>query len=245
MNRKETIARLLMMGAEIAEQMGYTQMEIGEDREKGIWGEGFTEFLEKKYGECTKIVRWVRKEKQDFTYGDMVQFSFRFSNPQLMIDHRKVDGSMAKIELDDFNHEIYQQYEKELESLSREDSQYFTKKQELEEKYPCNTGNFNVKDIQVFMGDHGKGLCYLEKLMKMWNDFSDRKYFIIDENIHGSISSGPYDTQKEALDQAEQEWKQLSKHDRSEKTAFYVGLFQLTEEKLPDMGDAITVKNYL
>ena len=46
MNRQETIKTLQQIAAEIAQEMGYTEMRVGEDRQKGVWGEGFTRYLE-------------------------------------------------------------------------------------------------------------------------------------------------------------------------------------------------------
>ena len=36
MNRQDTIKTLQQIAAEIAQEMGYTEMRIGEDRQKGI-----------------------------------------------------------------------------------------------------------------------------------------------------------------------------------------------------------------
>lgn len=41
MNRQETIKTLQQIAAEIAQEMGYTEMRVGEDRQKGIWGRRF------------------------------------------------------------------------------------------------------------------------------------------------------------------------------------------------------------
>ena len=41
MNRQETIKTLQQIAADIAQEMGYTEMRVGEDRQKGIWGESF------------------------------------------------------------------------------------------------------------------------------------------------------------------------------------------------------------
>lgn len=50
MNRQDTIKTLQQIAAEIAQEMGYTEMRIGEDRQKGILGENFTRYLEETYG---------------------------------------------------------------------------------------------------------------------------------------------------------------------------------------------------
>ena len=46
MDRKETIKTLQNIGAKLAEEYGYYNVIIGEDRQKGFWGEKFTEYLE-------------------------------------------------------------------------------------------------------------------------------------------------------------------------------------------------------
>ena len=92
MNRQDTIKILQQIAAEIAQEMGYTEMKIGEDRQKGIWGESFTRYLEETYGECTKAIRWFKPDApKDLAFGDNIEFSFRFSYPQVCIDHRKTD----------------------------------------------------------------------------------------------------------------------------------------------------------
>lgn len=113
MNRQDTIKTLQQIAAEIAQEMGYTEMKIGEDRQKGIWGESFTRYLEETYGECTKAIRWFKPDApKDLAFGDNIEFSFRFSDPQVCIDHRKTDGSLANVEFSDWNSEIYNEYEK-------------------------------------------------------------------------------------------------------------------------------------
>lgn len=52
MNRQETIKTLQQIAADIAQEMGYTEMRVGEDRQKGIWGESFTRYLEETYRYC-------------------------------------------------------------------------------------------------------------------------------------------------------------------------------------------------
>ena len=171
MTRKEAIAKLQQVGAKIAAQMGYTEMLIGEDRTKGIWGENFTAFLEEQYGECTAEIKWFKEDKPDnLTYGDNIEFRFRFSSPVLSIDHRKVDGSFASIELSDWNHKAYAEYEKEREALGENPSR--TEKNSLREKHEplFHCGNFKIKEIQVFEGEDNRGLEFLQVLMDTWNN---------------------------------------------------------------------------
>ena len=87
MNRQETIKTLQQIAADIAQEMGYTEMRVGEDRQKGIWGESFTRYLEETYGECTKEIKWFKPDApEDLAFGDNIEFSFRFSDPQVCID---------------------------------------------------------------------------------------------------------------------------------------------------------------
>lgn len=175
MNRDQAIKTLQLIGAEIAKEMGYTEMVIGEDRQKGVWGENFTKFLETEYGECTKEIKWFKENKpNNLSYGDNIEFSFRFSSPQLIIDHRNVDGSLASIELSDFCHSAYIARENELKALSEEER---GKKKEIKERYNplVHTGEFRISEIQVFMGDDGKGLEYLDMLRNAWNEATEQK----------------------------------------------------------------------
>ena len=175
MNRDQAIKTLQLIGAEIAKEMGYTEMVIGEDRQKGIWGENFTRFLEEKYGDCTKVIKWFKENKPvDLNYGDNIEFSFRVSSPQLIIDHRNVDGSFASIELSDFCTKAYNAKVKELKSLGEEECD---KEKEIEDRYKSlvNTGEFRISNIQVFMGDDGKGLEYLDMLRNAWNEATEQK----------------------------------------------------------------------
>lgn len=156
MNRQDTIKTLQQIAAEIAQEMGYTEMKIGEDRQKGIWGESFTRYLEETYGECTKAIRWFKPDApKDLAFGDNIEFSFRFSDPQVCIDHRKTDGSLANVEFSDWNSEIYNEYEKEKSIMEEQLGRKLTKEEEapIEAKHPYRTGNFRPKEYQVFEND--------------------------------------------------------------------------------------------
>ena len=76
-NRKSFLDMLINYAATKAKELGYDEVIIGEDRQKGFWGEGFTKFLEKRYGECTKEIEW-RKDKETYIW-----FRFRFESPCL------------------------------------------------------------------------------------------------------------------------------------------------------------------
>lgn len=171
MTRTEVIAKLQQAGATLAEKMGYTVMVTGENRFKGIWGEKFTEFLEKKSGECIEDIKWFREDKpEDLKYGDNICFDFRFSTPRLAIDHRNVDGSFASIDISDWNHKAYKKYQEELEALGENPS--WIEKKELEKKHEplYRDGNFKIKDIQIFNGDDDRGMEFLQLLQNAWEN---------------------------------------------------------------------------
>ena len=130
MNRQETIKTLQQIAAEIAQEMGYTEMRVGEDRQKGVWGEGFTRYLEETYVECTKEIRWFKPDApKDLAFGDNIEFSFRFSKPQICIDHRETDGALANVEFSDWNNKLYQEYEKEKSSMEEQLGRELTKEE--------------------------------------------------------------------------------------------------------------------
>ena len=171
MDRQTAIKKLQQIGAKIAEQMGYTEMVVGEDRCKGIWGETLTKHLEEKYGECTKEINWFKENKpEDLHYGDNISFDFRFANPRLSIDHRKVDGSFASIELSDFSSREYTKYEKAKAALGENPSREEKSALEKEWEARYRTGNFKVKEIQVFEGDDNRGMEFLQILLDAWNN---------------------------------------------------------------------------
>lgn len=81
MNREETIYVLQRTCEALARQRGYTDIEIGEDRQKGIWGESMTKYLEETYGSCTKEIRYRDPENSN----NYVEFRFRFSDPVIAL----------------------------------------------------------------------------------------------------------------------------------------------------------------
>lgn len=172
MNRMEAIKTLQQMAASIAYNMGYTEMYIGEERQKGIWGENFTKFLEEKYGECTKTIKWFKPEfPVDMSYGNNIEFSFRFSNPQICIDNRVLDGSLANVEFSDFNTKLFHEYKNEKDTKEEELGRFLTNEEDLllQKKYPYLTGDFKPREYQVFEGDNGLGMKLLNILLGEWN----------------------------------------------------------------------------
>lgn len=173
-SREQAIKTLQLIGAEIAKEMGYTEMVIGENRQKGVWGEEFTRFLETEYGECTKEIKWFKENKpEELNYGDNIEFSFRFADPKLIIDRRKVDGSLASIELGDFSNRAYVAMNKELDALKENKTE---KEKEIRNRYKnlIHTGEFKINEIQVFTGDDGKGLEYLDMLRSAWEKAAEQ-----------------------------------------------------------------------
>lgn len=100
MNREETIQILQKAAEELARKHGYTNLQIGEDRQKGIWGERLTEYLEKTYGECTKEIKWCDPDNSN----NYVEFRFRFSDPVISMgtfDRGDQRQNMASLEYSD------------------------------------------------------------------------------------------------------------------------------------------------
>lgn len=82
MNREQAIKTLKTIAAKMAKKYGYTEMTIGKDTQKGIWGSEFTKFLEKESGgDCSTEITW-RKPGDEYGY---VEFCFRFANPVIAI----------------------------------------------------------------------------------------------------------------------------------------------------------------
>ena len=100
MTREETIQVLQKAAEHLAREHGYTDIEIGEDRQKGIWGENFTKYLEEKFGSCTQEIKWRDPENRN----NYVEFRFRFSDPVISIntfDRGDKKQNMASIEYSD------------------------------------------------------------------------------------------------------------------------------------------------
>jgi len=78
--RDELIKLMQLIANELASEFEFDEVNIGEDRQKGIWGEEFTYYLERTYGECTKDVTYKSSDKLG-----RVNFRFRFVTPCISI----------------------------------------------------------------------------------------------------------------------------------------------------------------
>ena len=77
-DRNEVVKRLQEYAAQLAAEYGYTDMHVGEDRQKGVWGEAFTAWLEKQEGgPCATEIHWY----QDGNTKNYVEFRFWFETP--------------------------------------------------------------------------------------------------------------------------------------------------------------------
>ena len=96
MTREELIRAMQGAAARVAKKYGLTCMVVGEDRQKGIWGEGFTRFLEERDGQCTATITWTDGQNNY----PKVMFDFRFSTPRIGIRDDDNTGSGAFVEVD-------------------------------------------------------------------------------------------------------------------------------------------------
>lgn len=97
-SRDEVIARMKKVAADFAERLGYDILTAGEDRQKGIWGEALTYYLERHRGSCTEELKWTSDTKPG-----SVTFRFRFATPSISIRTYEDGGrrsSMAVVEVD-------------------------------------------------------------------------------------------------------------------------------------------------
>lgn len=189
MNREQSIKALKELGAEIAKELGYDTV-IYEKRGAGpLWDSiNLMEKIEAQHGDCSSCVRFVRSDMpKNQEYGDEVTFEFRFSSPKLLIDKRKTpEGTLASIELSDWNSDNSAIIDKEMEKLGLKygDDGYLKKRNELEEKYPLYTNNFSISESQVFFGHHGDtstALGYLNRLINGWEAKKNQNIITGDE----------------------------------------------------------------
>lgn len=166
MNREETIEMLQEVGNALAKKYGYEDITIGEDRQKGFWGESMTEMLEQKYGECSKEVKWCDPANKD----NYIQFRFRFANP-VICRHTFSRGdeheSMASMEFSDAVADWTHYDELRPRSKSRPDT--------LSHHVDwVNTGDFKCTDMQIW-GD--KGMDFFKELEEAIVTYQNNKNF--------------------------------------------------------------------
>lgn len=83
MNREETVKYIKEVADRISNKYGFCLVSMGEDRQKGIWGEKMTQFLEGKYGDCSTKIIWYKDD--DTRCNHHLEFRYRFSNPVLTL----------------------------------------------------------------------------------------------------------------------------------------------------------------
>lgn len=77
MERKEFIKEICFFASKKAQELGFSNVKKGSDRQKGVWGEKFTEFLEREYkGDCSSEMVFYGDDEQTF-----VGTRFRFASP--------------------------------------------------------------------------------------------------------------------------------------------------------------------
>ena len=81
MNRNELINACNSILKTMATKYGFNYLVETEDRQKGIWGESFTEFLENTVGECTKGYLIFKDKDHMNKYDPYLEFRYRFSDP--------------------------------------------------------------------------------------------------------------------------------------------------------------------
>lgn len=165
MNRADTIEMLQIVAGRLAEKYGYAEAEVGEDREKGFWGEHLTEYLEKQYGECTKEIKWRDPENSS----NYVEFSFRFADPVICIrtfEKGAARESLASMEFSD-----------SVADWTHYDELRPPKYQFERDKYPdrkshyvdwVHTGDFVCTETMLW-GD--KGQDYLRDMQEMLDEY--------------------------------------------------------------------------
>lgn len=77
MERNEFIKEIYLFAGKKAQELGLNNLKKGSDRQKGVWGEGFTEFLEREYkGDCSSEMVFYGDDERTY-----VGTRFRFANP--------------------------------------------------------------------------------------------------------------------------------------------------------------------
>lgn len=86
-SRDQLIINMYKAAEKLALAHGFTVVTTKEDRQKGIWGEELTKYLENHFGRCTEEVTWTSQEKKG-----KVQLRFRFASPLICIKEYDANG---------------------------------------------------------------------------------------------------------------------------------------------------------
>ena len=150
--RAEFIAKVRRFAEHLASESEFDcgRVTVGEDRQKGIWGEGMTKWLEERCGgDCSTNITWdggdekiVSKYDKKPTPKRQVNLRFRFDSPCVAVelDYRK---TFAELQFSD--------------SVKNDDGEFE------------HTGNFALHEV-IAWGYHG-GMPLLEKLCGEWEEF--------------------------------------------------------------------------
>ena len=150
--RAEFIAKVRRFAEHLAREYGCDRVTVDKDRQKGIWGEGVTAWLEERCGgDCSTNIKWNGGEVKVFDEGKsyecerperQVELRFRFDSPCVCVflDHRK---TLAELQFSD--------------SMENDDGEFE------------HTGNFVLHEV-IAWGAHG-GMPLLDKLCEEWGEF--------------------------------------------------------------------------
>lgn len=74
-----------------------------------------------------------------------------------------------------------------------------------------------------------------------------KKYIVVDDAItkKGDMSINTYDSKEEAIERAEYLLAHMTKHDKNNRDAFYVGICELDEEGEVDLNSIDSIKEYI
>jgi len=100
MNRNSAIKALMLIGEELAEKYGYTEMFVCRGSNESTCGEGLVNVLEKKYGDCSTEYKWVKAN--DNGKEESIHFRFRFSSPCISI--RQPGEVFCELQLSDYDY---------------------------------------------------------------------------------------------------------------------------------------------
>lgn len=70
------------IASELAKEYNCKNFFVGEDRQKGIWSEEFTKFLEAQHGQCTEQIKFTGYNDD---YIISVETRYKFSSPAVCI----------------------------------------------------------------------------------------------------------------------------------------------------------------